>query len=278
MTVTGTQASSDSGPVQIIRTSRLAAAILCGLVLGGAAGASIAWALSPQPTRDDLAGVAADLLPPGREVHDVETLGIDASGLGPTEVRGRVDPQLAIEANADGPTDAGIIGELFQRAQAADFSDVLLRRGMPAPGHVALVGERDGLAFELRDGRLDIAPLVGWPVVAATVGGAVGLALLAGFRSAHRQRRGRSRGMARLLTAGSWAILPIMAVCTASLPFFLGPGRSAADLGDYGSFVLELAVGLWAPVAILVGLIAWVMFGRRVGPGQTLGGPAGLPR
>jgi len=257
--------SAELAPVRTIRRSRILAAILCGLVLGGATGASLAWAFSAQPSTDDLAGVAADLLPPDRSTSDASTLSVDSTGLGPTEVRAAVEPPLSIEANADGPTDVGDIGDVFERARAAGFTDVLLER---STDRIAIVGKRDGLAFELEDGRLDVAPLVGWQVPIATVVGAAGFALLAGFRSVRRQASGRSRTAARLVTAGSWAILPLMVVCAAALPFFLVPGRSAADIGDYGSLVvglIVLAFGLWIPIALVVGLIAWARFGRRQG-------------
>lgn len=250
-----------------IRKSRLLAAILCGLVLGGATGSTTAWALSPQPTADELGTVATALLPPTTVAGDVSTLSVDSVGLGPNEVRATVDPPLAITANADEPTDEGDVGDVFERARAAGFTDVLLERSQD---RVAVVGKRDGLAFELQDAQLDIAPLVGWQVPAATVAGAAGFALLAGYRSVRRQADGRSRTVARLVTAGSWAVLPLVVVCTVALPFLLAPGASAADTGDYGSIVLGLVVlgfGLWLPIAAVVGLIAWVLFGRRLQPG-----------
>jgi len=260
-------ASEAAAPTRRIRKSRLLAAILCGLVLGGATGSTTAWALSPQPTADDLGTVATALLPPTTVAGDVSTLSVDSVGLGPNEVRATVDPPLAITANADEPTDEGDVGDVFERARAAGFTDVLLERSQD---RVAVVGKRDGLAFELQDAQLDIAPLVGWLVPAATVAGAAGFALLAGYRSVRRQADGRSRTVARLVTAGSWAVLPLMVVCTVALPFFLAPGASAADTGDYGSIVLGLVVlgfGLWLPIAAVVGLIAWVLFGRRLEPG-----------
>lgn len=260
-------AAQPAAPTRRIRKSRLLAAILCGLVLGGATGSTTAWALSPQPTADDLGTVATALLPPTTVAGDVSTLSVDSVGLGPNEVRATVDPPLAITANADEPTDEGDVGDVFERASAAGFTDVLLERSQD---RVAVVGKRDGLAFELQDARLDIAPLVGWLVPAATVAGAAGFALLAGYRSVRRQADGRSRTVARLVTAGSWAVLPLMVVCTVALPFFLAPGASAADTGDYGSIVLGLVVlgfGLWLPIAAVVGLIAWVLFGRRLQPG-----------
>jgi len=260
-------ASQAAAPIRHIRKSRLLAAILCGLVLGGATGSTVAWALSPQPNASDLAAIATDLLPPGAITGDVNSLSVDSVGLGPDEVRASIDPPLAIEANADGPTDEGIIGEVFEQARAAGFSDVLLER---SPDQVAIVGKRDGLAFELQDAQLDVAPLVGWAVPAATIAGAAGFALLAGYRSARRQADGRSRTAARLVTAGSWAVLPLMLACTVALPFFLAPGTSAADTGDYGSIVLGLVVlgfGLWLPIAAVAALIAWLLFGRRLEPG-----------
>jgi len=260
-------ASEAAAPTRRIRKSRLLAAILCGLVLGGATGSTTAWALSPQPTADDLGMVAMVLLPPSTVAGDVSTLSVDSVGLGPNEVRATIDPPLAITANADEPTDEGDVGDVFERARAAGFTDVLLERSQD---RVAVVGKRDGLAFELQDAQLDIAPLVGWLVPAATVAGAAGFALLAGYRSVRRQADGRSRTVARLVTAGSWAVLPLMVVCTVALPFFLAPGASAADTGDYGSIVLGLVVlgfGLWLSIAAVVGLIAWVLFGRRLQPG-----------
>ena len=260
-------AAQPAAPTRRIRKSRLLAAILCGLVLGGATGSTTAWAMSPQPTADDLGTVATALLPPTTVAGDVSTLSVDSVGLGPNEVRATVDPPLAITANADGPTDEGDVGDVFERARAAGFTDVLLERSQD---RVAVVGKRDGLAFELQDAQLDIAPLVGWLVPAATVAGAAGFALLAGYRSVRRQADGLSRTVARLITAGSWAVLPLMVVCTVALPFFLAPGASAADTGDYGSIVLGLVVlgfGLWLPIAAVVGLIAWVLFGRRLEPG-----------
>jgi len=260
-------ASEAAAPTRRIRKSRLLAAILCGLVLGGATGSTTAWALSPQPTADDLGTVATALLPPTTVAGDVSTLSVDSVGLGPNEVRATVDPPLAITANADEPTDEGDVGDVFERARAAGFTDVLLERSQD---RVAVVGKRDGLAFELQDAQLDIAPLVGWLVPAASVAGAAGFALLAGYRSVRRQADGLSRTVARLITAGSWAVLPLMVVCTVALPFFLAPGASAADTGDYGSIVLGLVVlgfGLWLPIAAVVGLIAWVLFGRRLQPG-----------
>jgi len=260
-------ASEAAAPTRRIRKSRLLAAILCGLVLGGATGSTTAWALSPQPTADDLGTVATALLPPTTVAGDVSTLSVDSVGLGPNEVRTMVDPPLAITANADEPTDEGDVGDVFERARAAGFTDVLLERSQD---RVAVVGKRHGLAFELQDAQLDIAPLVGWLVPAATVAGAAGFALLAGYRSVRRQADGLSRTVARLITAGSWAVLPLMVVCTVALPFFLAPGASAADTGDYGSIVLGLVVlgfGLWLPIAAVVGLIAWVLFGRRLEPG-----------
>lgn len=268
MTASAAQPASEAAaPTRRIRKSRLLAAILCGLVLGGATGSTTAWALSPQPTADDLGTVATALLPPTTVAGDVSTLSVDSVGLGPNEVRATVDPPLAITANADEPTDEGDVGDVFERARAAGFTDVLLERSQD---RVAVVGKRDGLAFELQDAQLDIAPLVGWLVPAATVAGAAGFALLAGYRSVRRQADGRSRTVARLVTAGSWAVLPLMVVCTVALPFFLAPGASAADTGDYGSIVLGLVVlgfGLWLPIAAVVGLIAWVLFGRRLQPG-----------
>ena len=268
MTASAAQpASEPAAPTRRIRKSRLLAAILCGLVLGGATGSTTAWALSPQPTADDLGTVATALLPPTTVAGDVSTLSVDSVGLGPNEVRATVDPPLAITANADEPTDEGDVGDVFERARAAGFTDVLLERSQD---RVAVVGKRHGLAFELQDAQLDIAPLVGWLVPAATVAGAAGFALLAGYRSVRRQADGRSRTVARLVTAGSWAVLPLMVVCTVALPFFLAPGASAADTGDYGSIVLGLVVlgfGLWLPIAAVVGLIAWVLFGRRLQPG-----------
>lgn len=269
-----TSSSADPTPEVVlgprrIRKSRLLAAILCGLVLGGATGSTTAWALSPQPTADDLGTVATDLLPPGTDVGEVTTLSVDSVGLGPNEVRATVVPPLAITASADGPTDAGVIGAVFEQARVAGFTEVRLERSQD---RVAVVGKRDGLAFELQDARLDVAPLVGWLVPAVTVAGAAGFALLAGYRSVRRQADGRSRTAARLVTAGSWAILPLMIVCTIALPFFLAPGASAADAGDYGSVVLGLVVlgfGLWVPIAAVVGLIAWVLFGRRLEPGAA---------
>lgn len=268
MTASAAQPASEAAaPTRRIRKSRLLAAILCGLVLGGATGSTTAWALSPQPTADDLGTVATALLPPTTVAGDVSTLSVDSVGLGPNEVRATVDPPLAITANADEPTDEGDVGDVFERARAAGFTDVLLERSQD---RVAVVGKRDGLAFELQDAQLDIAPLVGWLVPAATVAGAAGFALLAGYRSVRRQADGRSRTVARLVTAGSWAVLPLMVVCTVALPFFLAPDASAADTGDYGSIVLGLVVlgfGLWLPIAAVVGLIAWVLFGRRLQPG-----------
>lgn len=268
MTASAAQPASEAAaPTRRIRKSRLLAAILCGLVLGGATGSTTAWALSPQPTADDLGPVATALLPPTTVAGDVSTLSVDSVGLGPNEVRATVDPPLAITANADEPTDEGDVGDVFERARAAGFTDVLLERSQD---RVAVVGKRDGLAFELQDAQLDIAPLVGWLVPAATVAGAAGFALLAGYRSVRRQADGLSRTVARLVTAGSWAVLPLMVVCTVALPFFLAPGASAADTGDYGSIVLGLVVlgfGLWLPIAAVVGLIAWVLFGRRLQPG-----------
>ena len=268
MTASAAQPASEAAaPTRRIRKSRLLAAILCGLVLGGATGSTTAWALSPQPTADDLGTVATALLPPTTVAGDVSTLSVDSVGLGPNEVRATVDPPLAITANADEPTDEGDVGDVFERARAAGFTDVLLERSQD---RVAVVGKRHGLAFELQDAQLDIAPLVGWLVPAATVAGAAGFALLAGYRSVRRQADGLSRTVARLITAGSWAVLPLMVVCTVALPFFLAPGASAADTGDYGSIVLGLVVlgfGLWLPIAAVVGLIAWVLFGRRLEPG-----------
>lgn len=246
----------------VVRRSRVLAAALVALVVAAAAGSTLAWFATPHPTVDDATSVAAALLGDASSVTGLQTVALDPSGIGPTGVRGVVDPPLPIAAAGEQDEDGAVAG-LRAAFVAAGFTDVLLVRG---DGPLRLEGRRDGVVVSLTDERLQLSPLVPWWVPASMVLAGATAAWFQARRSARRQVVEGSRGSPRWRTTLSWVVLPVGLACTLALPVFLQPGRDAALVGDYGSFVGRLLVSgatLWLPVAVVIGALAWVRFDWR---------------
>ncbi len=231
---------------------RFLSSTLVGAVLVAATASSMAWSCVAAPSEQELREASAELVE-GRPFSDVTTGYVDASHLGPRQIRGTFSERLTLVREA---IDFAPAERIRDDAKAAGWDATIVR----GPDEVSVEARRGDRLAEVTDRQLDLVATAPLGVNAAVAGGAIAGGAAGAALNVGRQRRRettRTRGGRLAAAAG---LLPGFALLAAAFPVFAVPGAAdlVSDFANYGTLVLGVLfffAGFWVPVGVVIAVV-----------------------